>query len=181
MMAHIDPRRVVGGQVHVMANNFTHPSECKKLFGSNWDSIFLNGTVIQCYDQAMPSNMRPSTFIVATCIILGTQKTKDLNKISGKKGLSPLQLKSKCCTGTNAPIHDLKNMTMTSITEAMERNIMAAHSPGGALFAPPNNDVIDPPGTAMIAPPAVPAEAEEYVLRNLTMGPRTPPPGATQP
>ena len=58
---------------------------------------------------------------------------------------------------------------------------MVAESPGGALFAPPNTDVIDPPGTAVIEPTAVPADTEEYVLSNITRVPRTPTPGATKP
>ena len=58
---------------------------------------------------------------------------------------------------------------------------MAAESPGGALLAPQNTDVVDPPGTAVLAPPAMPKEADEYVLRTLKMGPSTTPPSAIQP
>ena len=58
---------------------------------------------------------------------------------------------------------------------------MAAESPGGALFSPPNTDVIYPPSTVVIAPTAVQEETEEYVLRTPTRGPSTPTTGATQP
>ena len=54
----------------------------------------------------------------------------------------------------------LKNSTMASRTEATERNIMAAESPGGDLFAPPNNYLIDSPGTAVIEPLAVSSDSE---------------------
>ena len=58
---------------------------------------------------------------------------------------------------------------------------MAAETPGGALFAPPNTGVIDPLGTSLIAPTAVPEEAEYYVLRTSTRGTSTPHNGTTQP
>ena len=75
-MEPIDPRIVVGGQVRALAKNVTHPSGCRRIFVLNWASKLMNGTVVQCYDQVMPGNIRPSTFIVATFVILGTQNTK---------------------------------------------------------------------------------------------------------
>ena len=71
-MASIDPRRVVGGQMHALDKHVTHASECRRLFGSNWVSIIVNRTVIQCYDRLMMGNTRSSTFIFVTFNILGT-------------------------------------------------------------------------------------------------------------
>ena len=68
-----------------------------------WASKIVNGTVFQCYDQVMPGNTRPSTFIVAIFIIMGTQKTTELNKISVKKGLDPLQLNPNTALAPNIP------------------------------------------------------------------------------
>ena len=50
----------------------------------------VNGNVVQCYDRDIPGNKRPSTYIVDTFIILGTQKIKELNNISIKKVPEPL-------------------------------------------------------------------------------------------
>ena len=68
-MAPIDPRIVVGGQVHALAKHVTHPYECRRIFGSNWASKLVNVTFVQSYDQVMTDNTRPITFIVATFII----------------------------------------------------------------------------------------------------------------
>ena len=54
---------------------------------------------------------------------------------------------------------------------------MVAESPDGALFAPPNTTVTDLPGTAVIEPPDVTSDAEEYVYRTPKRGPNTPPNG----
>ena len=75
----IEPIRVLEGQVHAMAKHVTHPSECRSVFGLNWASKLVNGTAVQCYYRVVLGNTRPSTFIVATFIILGTQKTKETN------------------------------------------------------------------------------------------------------
>ena len=89
-MAPIDPIRFMGGKVRDLAKHCTQPSECRRLFGLNWASKLVNGTVVQFYDRVIPGNTRPSNFIVATFIILGTDKKKDLKKRSVKKGISPL-------------------------------------------------------------------------------------------
>ena len=128
----------------------------------------------------MTVNTRPSTFIVATFIILETQKTKYLNKRSVKKGLDPLQINSNEALVPTLPSTTKQNSTIALGMEATELNIMVEESPGGALFVPPNTDVIYPPVTAVIATPNVIEEAEEYVLRTPTRGPITPPTGETK-
>ena len=90
----------------------------------DWASKLVNRTIFQYYDRVMTGNTSPSTFIVAAFIILGTQKTEDLNKIYVKKGLSPLQINP--------------NAVLSPMPKSQEQNIMASESPGGALFTPPN-------------------------------------------
>ena len=100
-----------------------------------------------------------------------------MNKIYVKKGLYHLQLNTNAALVPTLPSTTQQNLTMVSRTEATERNIMVAESPDGALFAPPNTTVIDLPGTAVIEPPDVPSDAEEYVYRTPKRGPNTPPNG----
>ena len=167
--------------MHALDNHFTHPYECRRLFGSNWASKLVNGIFVEFYDQVITGNTRPSTFIVDKFIILGTQNTKDMNKISVRKSLAPLQFNTNAALAPMFSSTTQKKLTMVSRTEAIEQNIMAAESPGGALLAPPKNAVIDTPGIAVLSHPDVPEGADEYLLRTPTRGASTPPPGATQP
>ena len=71
-MEPIGPMILVGYQVHDLAKYVTHPSEYRRIFDLNWSSKHVNGMFLQCFHQVMPGNTRPSTFIVAVFIILGT-------------------------------------------------------------------------------------------------------------
>ena len=86
----------------------------------------MNRTVVQCYDRVMPGNTRPRNFIVATFIVLGTQKTKELNKRSVKKGLDPLHINPHTALAPTLPSTTQQNLTMALITEATEQNIMSS-------------------------------------------------------
>ena len=77
-----DQRKTVGGKVRALARHIQSPAECKRRFGSNWDTRFLNGRVIEA---VVP---RPRVTEVTAWYTLenGNLKTVTLNLRSVKEG-----------------------------------------------------------------------------------------------
>ena len=47
----VDERRVIGARVEALARHVTSESETRRLYGSNWKTKLVSGTVVSFRDQ----------------------------------------------------------------------------------------------------------------------------------
>ena len=83
-----DLRRVAGSKVQALAKHVTSDAECKRLFGSNWDTKLLPGVVISAVSKTLPGRSRASWLIVARYVVTG-QREKEVELNSRSVKLAP--------------------------------------------------------------------------------------------
>ena len=62
----VDPRTVVGGRVHALACHVTSEAEAKRVYGSNWKSATINGTVLEVRKRTRDNNKNVQTYVYAS-------------------------------------------------------------------------------------------------------------------
>ena len=82
----IDPRTVVGGKVRALACHVTSEAETKRVYGSNWKSATVNGTVLEVRKRTKDNNKNLQTYLYA-CYMFPTDvsQSKELHLKSVKK------------------------------------------------------------------------------------------------
>ena len=82
----IDPRTVVGGKVHALACHVTSEAETKRVYGSNWKSATVNGTVLEVRKQTKDNKKNLQTYVYASYMFPSeVSRSKELHLKSVKK------------------------------------------------------------------------------------------------
>ena len=82
----IDPRTVVGGKVHALACHVTSEAETKRVYGSNWKSATVNGTVLEVRKRTKANNKNLQTYVYASYMFPSeVSRSKELHLKSVKK------------------------------------------------------------------------------------------------
>ena len=73
-----DPRTVVGSFIRAKACHVTSHAECRRLYGSNWNTKMVRGTVIRAFQQSSVT-IRRYWYVVANYeLTLDKRKEKEL-------------------------------------------------------------------------------------------------------
>ena len=82
----VDPRTVVGGRVHALACHVTSEAEAKRVYGSNWKSATVNGTVLEVRKRTKDNNKNGQTYVYASYMFpTEVSRQKELHLKSVKK------------------------------------------------------------------------------------------------
>ena len=57
-MFKIDPRKIIGMEIHAYAKHVTSEAECTRLFGSNASTRLVNGVTVGCCNIREPGGNR---------------------------------------------------------------------------------------------------------------------------
>ena len=178
----LDPRKVVGNVVLAKACHITSDAECKRLYGSNWNTKMVQGTIVRAYQHTNISNRRYCWFVVANYeLTAGRIKEKELamrNVVAERPVMTPTtMMTTEPATQTLAAAQPLSSVaaeaaataaTMTAMAELpQQQQLQMPTSPPNVprnLFpttAPAATATPGPPG-----PPAPPPDIEQPVAES---------------
>jgi hypothetical protein len=79
----VDPRKVVGNHIRSKSKYVTSDAECKRRYGSNWNTKMLYGVVVEVENTINPTTKSNKTMITGTYnLSRGIEKTKKLKLIN---------------------------------------------------------------------------------------------------
>ena len=86
MPCYVNPRTVVGGWVHALSYHVTSEAKAKRVYGLNWKSATINGTVLEVRKRTKDNNKNVQTYVYAS-YMFSTQvsRSKELHLKSVKK------------------------------------------------------------------------------------------------
>jgi hypothetical protein len=79
----VDPRKVVGNHIRAKAKHVTSDAECKRRYGSNWNTKMLYGVVVDVENIVNPTTKTRNRMITGTYNLSGgIAKTNKIHLIN---------------------------------------------------------------------------------------------------